>query len=151
MSVWTWWAWWGRSTSNPLKHQGFILTIASFSSCKKHFCKNWCQSLFLRFSALLLPSEPSSKLIMKNDLTLNELKHTKDKNGSKRPIFSGKVFVKKFWASKIHIRGCKWVKYRCKFFLFFVIVFLRPLFKWLNLRLSHKRGHLDIFKTNKRP
>ena len=59
-----------------------------------------------------------------------------------RSIFCDKIFVKITWASKlfeIFIRGCKWVKYQYKVFLF------KAIFNRLNLRLSQKSDSLDAF------
>ena len=49
---------------------------------------------------------------------------------------------------KIHIRGCKWAKYQCNWFLFYPFCIIRAIFNRLNLRLSQKSTHLDTFLKN---
>ena len=46
---------------------------------------------------------------------------------------------------KIHIRGCKWVKYQCNLFLFYPFRIIKAVFNRLNLRLSQRITHLDTF------
>ena len=43
---------------------------------------------------------------------------------------------------KIHIRGCKWVKYQCNLLLFSPFRIIKAIFNRLNLRLSQKNSSL---------
>ena len=70
------------------------------------------------------------------------LKHTLNKNGSKRPAFLWHISCQNHFGHqnrlRIHTRGCTWVKCRYKFFLIYPHHVIEAISNRLDLRLSQK-------------